>query len=337
VIPRLILAGLVAALFLPAAARAERPEPCDARRAVPASVEQIMSDGAWMGRCVSVTAMTDGYTLYSGVEGFYRSARAGAADPAEDPDARGRLGLDNTDLMRRIPRGRFSEARVVGRVQDCEEMRAIANASLGPDEIGWVSGYCHTASGPVLWLAAVGRLRSMAPLRRMGEAARSAYGNLLFAPESWAQRAEAEAQAEAFLAALRRGDRAAFAALHGDGAGSASGAAAAALAFAPDSPFAEIMRSERVPQTAMFLDRDTIEELGKAGASVPAATVCFCRGGDCTGKWPIAQRDADNAPDRPYVCTSLQPGRSAGGASWNFRTRAEPPGLTEPAATAFRR
>ncbi|HEY0011654.1 MAG TPA: hypothetical protein VGB79_02235 [Allosphingosinicella sp.] len=336
-IPRLILAGLVAALFLPAAAPAGQPEACAARRAVPATVEQIMSDGAWKGRCVSVTAMADGYRLYSGVEGFYRSARADGADPAQDPDARGRLGLDNGDLMRRIPRGRFSEATVVGRVQDCEEMRATVNASLGPDEIGWVSGYCHTETGPVLRLAEVGRVSPMAPLRRMGEAARSDYGNLVFAPGSWTQRAEAAAQADAYLAALRRGDRAAFVALHDDEGGSASSSAAAALAFAPDSPFAEIRRSARVPQIAIFLHRHDIEALGEAGASAPSATVCFCRSADCTGKWPISEHDADNAPERPYVCTGVQPLQSADGMRWIFRTHAEPPGLTEPAETAFRR
>ena len=36
-----------------------------------------------------------------------------------------------------------------------------------------------------------------------------------------------------------------------------------------------------------------------------SATLCFCVDGDCSERWPIAQIDADNRPNRPYVCTQF--------------------------------
>lgn|GEM_PF-2459855 len=333
-IPRLLALAILLAPFKLAPARADDPPSCTARTAEPAAIAQIRGEApAWKGRCVSVTGLSDGFHLYADVESYYRAARAGI-DPA-DPNARGQVGLNNRRLIRRLRRDRFSEITAIGRVQDCDEMRAIANASLGADEIGWVSGYCHTAVGPVIWLTGLRRVRPVVPLRHVGEEARAQYGDLLFAPATWPHRAYVVSRAEAFLRALKSGDRGAFAELHGGSLNPRGSEAAARLAVDPSSPFADIARGSGSPQTAILLARDDLER--ERQQNQVSATICYCRSGDCTGRWPIASSDADNRPERPYVCTVLMPYGLRGRDEQIFVTEQEPFGLAEPPQTAFRR
>lgn len=324
---------LASALPARAAGEDERPRPCTAAAAVPVTIQQIMADReAWHLRCVRLTAMSDGLLLYTGVEGYYRSSSHRPSDGSHDRW----IGLDNSRLLPRIPGDRFSEVTIVGRVQECETMRAIADQALGPGEIGWVSGYCHTATGPVIWLTAVSRVRALEAVRHTGDWAREAYGDLDFAPENWPHRRLVEARAEAFLRALRSGDRSAFAELHGGGRNRRNSEAAVQLAFAPGSPFAETARNG-APQMAIFVGRHDAADRSHEREDFSAARICFCRTSECAGLWPISRSDADNRPERPYVCTALTANVTTGGSHQIFWTDRELRGLSEPASSTFRR
>jgi hypothetical protein len=337
VIRRLIPLGLLLALVLLPAAQAGNPRPCDADRAERATVAQIVADAdAWYGRCVAVPALKEGLRLYAGVEAYYR-ARGRIADPAADPQAWSGVGLDNPRLLRGRIREGFSAVTAIGRVQDCEEMSAAVEASLGPDQIGWVAGYCHYSSGPVIWLRELRHVRRLAPLRHMGERARAAYGDLALAPADWPHHEHVTGRAEAFLTALRDGDRRAFAELHDGGVNLGRSHEAARFAFSPSSPFAEIARAEDPPQMSIFVDRAVQAENPPRRHDAVSATVCFCRSADCTGIWPIARIDADNRRARPYACTRLTPYILLGRTEQIFITEQGERGLAEPAQTAFRR
>ena len=91
------------------------------------------------------------------------------------------------------------------------------------------------------------------------------------------------------------------------------------------SPFTAISRTKGRPQSVILINRGYTEE------DKSESVECVCRIGDCTGRWPIARFDADNLPNRPYVCTVVGlyyvPER---GDVPVFRTEAKPGGLAEP-------
>jgi hypothetical protein len=90
-----------------------------------------------------------------------------------------------------------------------------------------------------------------------------------------------------FLEALRAGDRKALSQLIG------GNDFAAEQLFAADTAIADLKQPVERPMQVFRLaaPKDNV-----------VAVVCWCRTKDCSKKWPIALRDTDNQPSRPYAC-----------------------------------
>jgi hypothetical protein len=309
-------------------------EDCTARNAERATVPRIAArQQEYNGRCVIVDGVMHRLSLFESVDGVYLEPPDGL-----DPSSSGfRLGLDNLDRH-------FTEAyehvTIVGRVQDCEEIRAMADASLAEGEFGWVSGYCHSHNGAYLWVKQLRHRRGVPFRRQMGSYERTDYGDIKPAPADWPHTAFIEAQAATFLAALRAKDRAELARLHFRNAGLEwDEDEKATLRFLLDdrrSPFASLRDSATAPQQLILVERSRLPDYEDGeyfDKDDYAAIVRFCREADCTGRWPIATFDAENLRTRPYACIIIQPwliGPGEGDVP-NFSTEIGKYGLAEPA------
>jgi hypothetical protein len=323
---------LLTALLALLAQAPEPPRPhCDASNSIVTTIPGIQAEPArFIGRCVTVSGAVSGRRLYTGREGIYLVSRAWEARAGDSPDFRHRLGIDG-QTMRGLAR-HPSWTTVTGWLDSCE-LRAerARRRPLAPGEIRIPSlgGYCHWEGGPVL-VPSDYSLRELRYDRLVGEEARQLYGNLAPMPAVWPFRRQMEVMAGDFLAALRSADREALEALYDDQIGRED---LSYLIDDPASPFAEL-RGSAPSQTAHFvgmapdgslLDRDE-----------PDATICFCRSGDCSNKWPIARFDAENAPERPFACIRVVP-RDWVTRGFGLDTMTRGGWLYEPAATAFRR
>jgi hypothetical protein len=328
--------AFVALLLVSAVPAAAASAECSRATAERATVPEIAQHPErFEGSCVVVDGVMQGQFLYESVDGVYLRSKE-----YFDPTAAGfRLGLDLAKPLRRATGG-YQHASIVGRVQDCETLRDEANASAGPDEFVWVSGYCHYYNGTYLWIKDV-RFRSGPPfLRQMGSYERKDYGNIEPAPPGWPYRAKIEALAATFLAALRAGDRKTLADIHFGNVGlDWKEEQAELLHFLladRKSPFASLLLGTGTPQQLILLDRPPLDDEPTGDASTDgdgddyAATICFCREQDCSELWPIAHVDADNLPTRPYACTRIDPYLDGGRTLPNFSTPIEKHGLTEP-------
>jgi hypothetical protein len=315
---------VLAVLLASAAAAHLAPRSCMAANAEPVTIAQIMDDPAgYEGRCVAVTALGHGVVLVSSVEDYYLAGPLAGGDPTD----RLHLGVANLPHSRRIPRDGLHPVTAVGRLEICQRLHDMADATARAGRFGWVSGYCHMSLGPYLRLEDLRILRDRdRPTRLTGEANRARLGGLVPAPEDWPHRAFVEAQADQWLAALQARDRAGFARLHL--AGEPEAEEAARLAFGRHRGFADLRRASR-PQRAIFVARSAGDE-----AEDYSSTICFCRSGDCSERWPISGFDADNHEDRPYVCTRFGPYvLFRRGTVPAFITRRSPHGLPEPRPT----
>ena len=278
-----------------------------------------------------MTAIGNDRMLYTSVEGYYLAGPYTGGDPRTDPNDRERIGLDNHRLTERIPEYGLRTVTAIGRVQICEDVRDIVEASAEEGQIVWVSGFCHMANGPYLWLHDV-KVGPRARLHRLiGEEMRSRLGDLMPAPPAWPHRDFVESHARDFLAALR-GDREAFSRLHG-GKEAAQSQEAMKLAYGSHRGFAALRRGPAAPQQAIL-----IEDIPGPAVVEPtdqirngyASTICFCVRPDCTGLWPIAKIDADNRQDRPYVCTWIGSWIEHKKLQLRFQTKRGQYGLPEP-------
>ncbi len=312
--------------------------PCSARDAIRASVTQIASQPArYFGRCVTVSGAMSGVSLYSGREGLYRAFHYGADGNQTAADRTHRIGLDSQQLRELRVRQPLAST-VTGRVDSCEARQARAEraaASHGEPAIMLLGGYCHFQNGPTIVVSAF-RITERGYERLTGEAARRTFGNLVPMPDDWPQRAAIESLVSEFLTALRAGDRGALAALHDIRPATTNESDREILSWLSDnqySPFVQF-RHAAPSQTAIFVSASDGVPIGSDGHI--AARACFCRAGDCTGRWPISTNDADSDEARPYACTAIEPrdwtSRHAG-----FRTQVRTNGwLAEPASSAFR-
>jgi hypothetical protein len=304
---------------------------CTARNAVPATIEAVMANpAAYLQRCAAVRGLLHGRTLFASVEGYYRAGPLVGGDPSVDPNDRFRIHLDGTAALAELPRRGFHEAVAIGRIQDCDEMRAAVAAVQPEGGYAFIIGPCHYASGPVIRTTGLRIVREVKPVRLMGEAMRARVGSLSPAPAAWSERPKVEALAADYLSALRSGDRTRFLKLHlaserpnGDAEGDAR------LAFGKHRGFAALRRSSGPVETAILLEHaaggpDEQEE-------DYASWLCFCIEATCAGRWPISAVDADNRPERPYVCTRLTPYQlSSARVEPAFYTQRRHSGLEEP-------
>jgi hypothetical protein len=309
------------------------PEKCSALVSERATVQQIATNPtSFQGHCVMVEGVMQGNTVYDNVDGVYLRPKN-----ILDPSSNGaRLGLDN---MGDRWSGEFRHASIIGRVQDCETVRECVQAATGPNEIVMISGYCHSSNGAYLWIHNVRFRKDLPWERRMGAYGRPGYGDLQPAPADWPHRNRVESLANEFLEAVRSTDRDKLADIHFRNVGlNWEDDEAALIRFVlrdRKSPFVDFRHNDRRPQQQILIERPLLDSDGAALVDDAdrdnyAATVCFCRESDCTGRWPIAQLDADNVRTRPYVCTQIGPYYEKGETVPHFTTRIGRGGLAEP-------
>lgn len=334
------LAALLLASLQPVTAD---PSGCTAQRAQRVTVEQIARrPERYYGRCVTVSGPVGTTAIYSGVEGIYLAHRSSTGHTSGPPASLHRIGLyARNNAIRARQTGRPPERMTVtGIVDSCERMEARADVSRGPDDVLPIllGGYCHWTNGPVVSAASFQVNPAVRYERLAGEAARRRYGNIRPAPPNWPHLPELRAFASEFLTALRAGDRAALAALHDTRPDTTHIYDSAVLAYLltdATSPFAEIRRGP-MPQMAIFVPTAPQSFAVGAPGTEPEGIICFCRTSDCGDRWPIFHGDSENAADKPYACTSVQPAdwlpRKAQMETWPGRAW-----LMEPRRTAFRR
>ena len=330
----MFIAGLLALIAQPA----ETPTPqCSAANSVQTTIAEIQRDAnRFMNRCVQVSGLISGRTIYSGRDGIYLVSRSRSANNQARANFEHRLGIDSQQLG--LPLGQPSWATVTGWVDSCEQRaarRQRAREARRDPLIGTLGGYCHWEAGLVL-VPSDHVVREVRVERLTGESARQRFGNLVRMPTDWPQRMAVDGFAADFLAALRARDRERMAELHDirPTTGRQDDRAMLDMLLSePESPFAGI-RDAEAPQMAIFVQREHDGSLRDRDA--PSALICFCRSADCTDRWPIAHLDADNSPDRPYACTRVEPRdwmRRGAGLSTGLSRRGF---LAEPTETAFR-
>jgi hypothetical protein len=329
----------IAALLALIAQASETPSPqCTAANSVQTTIAEIQSHAnRFINRCVQVSGLIAGRTIYSGRDGIYLVSRSRAANNQARASFEHRLGIDSQQLG--LPPGQPSWATVTGWVDSCEQRaarRQRARETRLDSLIGTLGGYCHWEAGLVL-VPRDHAVREVRVERLTGESARQRFGNLVRMPTDWPQRTAVEEFAADFVASLHTRDRSRMAELHdirpttrhqGDRA------MLDMLLSEAESPFAGI-RAGDAPQTAIFVRREHDGSLRDRDA--PSAVICFCRSADCTNRWPISDVDAGNSPERPYACTRVEPRdwmRRGAGLSTAPSRRGF---LAEPMETAFRR
>lgn len=324
------LFGLIATVLLSVAvadaSAQEEPAECSARNSEPATVAQIAAKpDAYEGRCVAVDGTMRGTTLFDSVDGVYLEP----TDSTNPASSGLRIGLDNVS---RQDWESYRHVSVVGRVQDCETVRNCLHASAAENEFVMITGYCHYYDGPYLWVRDLRSRRGEPFMRRMGNDARSDYGDLMPAPDDWLYRAKIETLASEFLRALQTNDRDELANIHFRNVGLEwDDDEAEMLRFLLKdrrSPFSTIRTATTPPQQIILVERSLLDE-GPSEENY-TATVCFCREKSCTGRWPIATFDADNVASRPYACTRIEAYLSDQRIVPHFTTHIGKGGLAEP-------
>ncbi len=77
-------------------------------------------------------------------------------------------------------------------------------------------------------------------------------------------------------------------------------------------PLAGQLAPDARPRT--FIERADLSADQPSNGQNPRLIHCWCKQGDCAGKWPVLSLDADNLGPRPYACIAtndylLGPGR----------------------------
>lgn len=253
---------------------------------------------------------------------MYRSSRYGEDGTRVPANLRHRIGLDSQELRVHPLLGRQARrVEVIGRVDSCERRAERIVAAGG---IPFLGGYCHYDGGPTL-VATPYWIVSGQHERLVGEAQRRRVGDLVEPPIDWEWRDELEAVARDFADAVRAADRRRLASLLSYGQSLEEERIVSILR----EPAYRELREGRPGELRLFTQ--AVGGRFRPGDSGHVfAHLCYCRTADCSGRWPIASRDADAGPDRPYVCVSVS-GRITPPAALSLY--AEPGGgwLAEPA------
>ena len=292
-------------------ASGSNPSACTAATATATTIERIASrPWRWLGRCVKLSGAMQYSSLFSGVEGFYLSARRDPGARSLETPLRHRIGLYG-DLPWAEELARWS---VVGRVDSCERIGREARRetdrinrqlrSSGSDEfyIPFLSGYCHYFSGAVVDAVEFSPTPGQPYYRVVGSASRRRYGNLVPARPDWRGFRQLQQRAEAFLHALREGDEHRLSSLHGQRR--ASRTELNYLLRDPGSPFRELREMGPRPFVLLY---ETFDRRGRTPEQQRSldAFVCYCRDSSCEERWPISSVDVADTPGRPYACVSV--------------------------------
>ncbi len=337
-------------LIFAAAAVATPSQPaCTAATARRTTVAEIGENyDRYKGKCVQAGGLFASVAMYGSVEDLYLGGRF-ALDGNRDPAVlrRGRIGLYSADGklrgLRLIGEG-IPHVEIIGIVDSCaglyDQAIAAAKAEGDRDPIIMMGGYCHYYGGAVVRNA----IYSFNPPRRyerlLGDANRRKFGDFVPMPSDWRDRAALEQAMTEWRAMIERRDRDALRNAHhvGDTGSATSEHLELALERLLDRSVVAT-NGERARQSAIFVEKLDVDRLaaGRTLSAHPYATLCLCRTADCTGKWPIADRDADNHVSRPYVCTRANWRYGKGGRRLLETSAGRDGGLGEPRRTSMTR
>lgn len=295
--------ALVAAI--PGGAHAKAPAECTEDNARPVTIAAVNQNlDAWRGECVAIDALLFGRRLY-----INREATLG--DP-EYAVAQANLWL-NPDKRSALPLRRPAMAHVIGRIGSCKDANDWLQdySRTHPGEIVMLTGLCHYTLGnyirpgnppdldhaPVYRLTEADVAPDRRPLRPVAAADLLAASPYIAAARQW-------------LAAFATGDHEAalkleFAEYDELMAGRANHEPFEGLEDqfkAIRARHGRLAASRLDPKSLADHPSMTFVENTKSTRAEPPWITCWCKGPDCKGKWPIAARDADNDPARPYFC-----------------------------------
>jgi hypothetical protein len=270
---------------------------CPPNRAEETTVAKIAADPkAWMGKCITVSAIYNSERLYSDIDAIY-------GKPG------GSIGgfVDGKGSIEGFWTGKFT-----GRVADCkvaeDELATGLLRSPGISLDGRTLG-CVNPEGPFLLFMSQREFAPATLVRRLRKSVGADGGDLKPAGKDWPNLAAVEKVAHDVVEALRAGD-------------------AKTLTGYGMRPF--------TAEQLLTSEATAIADLRKPGnrplqvltdRTSNAAEACFCRTKDCSAKWPIASRDADNQTSRPYACIRVTP---KGEGGYDADASADFDGLPEP-------
>jgi hypothetical protein len=266
------------------------------------TVEAIAANpAAWIGKCVSVQAIYASERLYADEDAIYglnAKSIGGYVDGQGDV-----LGYW---------RGTFT-----GRVSDCAQAENDLMTGLlrSPGiSLHYRTLGCLEAKGTFLVFMSQGELKPAGLTRRLPGAKGA---DLSVAGRDW----------EHLRAAILLGQRV-LAALRSPGASSldelVTGNAyqAEQIMFGPETAITKL-KTAHPGQSEVFRH-------ASSSTDHVSAEICYCLTKDCTKRWPITRRDADNQADRPYACLRIDGEREDGLWSYTVDASRDFNGLPEP-------
>ena len=289
-------------------ANAQGARMCAPTNAEKATVAAIAADpAAWTGKCVTLPAIYSNEQLYADQDAIYganKNVIGGFAD--------GKGAIEG-----------FWSGQYTGRVADCAAAeRELALGLLRSPSIS-VNGRtmgCVEPKGPFLLFMSQRDLKPVTLTRRLRKQAGPDGGDLKPAPADWARLPAVQKAAGEIIEALRNTDRAVLSHY-----GMRDFAIERVLGSS-DTAIADLRKPD-LPKTSDNPVQVFVHDSSDAAFKSEA---CYCRTKDCSAKWPIARRDADNQASRPYACIAID-GRKDG-AAWLLEADASQDfdGLPEP-------
>lgn len=293
--------ALVAVFGHAEAQNVQRYAVCTSENATAATIGKVAADpAAWLGQCIAVDGLYVNERVYADVDAIY----------GVNANYLGGF-IDGMQPLAGAWRGSF-----VGRVSDC----AVAEATLlngqlrgpGINQNGRTLG-CLVPKGPMLMFMTGSGLKASGLQRRLPGAKG---GDLTAASDDWAHVRPMMDIAANFAAAMRSDSDVALGKLLGNGY------RAMELRSGADTAFAGL-KSDRLKQLKLFRYPDPLD-------GVVAGEACYCLKPNCDRLWPIAGRDADNQPGRPYACLRINGALIAGKWSYRLDPSHDVAGLVEP-------
>jgi hypothetical protein len=294
------LAFLIAAplLALAGTASAKSPDHCSPATAKPTNIETIQSHYPdWAGQCVRLQGLGVDRHLY-----VDRQALTEPVQPFGADARRSILLLPNRETSRRQSE-RPAMLEVTGRVGSCQDANdeAAALQAVSPNQFIMAGGYCHTSLATYISPSHIRVIDPTRPARLTEAEVSPEQRDIMDAPADWSALPAMRDAAHALFNALAKRDQAAFVRLSEPYYDWPIPAKEAKQNFArlttAKSAFAHVPPDTQ--QERAFTERLTPEE-----GTPSDLLLCRCKTSDCTGKWPALRRDADNLPERPYLCVA---------------------------------
>lgn len=295
-------------LLLAGSATAREPQSatgCTYAKARDVTIEAIQTDyAAWRGACVRVRGIAWKATLLADREALL-----------EPRSSYGETLKRSLHLyrMRRGAAKRPVHVEVIGSVGSCRDQHEAIESMRAedPDAIIMLSGYCHTSLETYVHPVSI-RVVSRAPVPRLREAeVLPARRGLVTAPTDLPRYAEQVEAARAMIAAVAQGDLKRFVELDSVEIAAKGEDGVAERNAESRARFAAFSRSRAMfaawhrggdAGLRVLVERSELERRAESPANVPALLACWCKTGDCDGRWPVLRQDADNAPERPQIC-----------------------------------